>query len=449
MYSLILWRKCSPLLFIVMVLLLAVPGVTALNDTAPLTVTPASLTITGDTSGVVTRTLVLQAGEDISDLTFKPLDLQDPDTGQTYPATMVSTSTTSRSTTVPEALQNATISDLFFYLMKHYAEAGPLYPVYLLNPSLLLSTQTFTLQGMQAGGSEDVTLQFVLEGAEPGRFSGEYLFTYQDGGTTRLPVTMTLRKGPWIPAILLAVTVLISFAIFKYAELLKQRDEISWNLLVIQSDIEKSEDLNKPERENWGFPNPFKTSILQLIGEANRVLAMNDVKMATQYQNAAIELWHQWNLNRPAWVRILGYAKDLYAARMQRDRGILLAVIESLPSLKGPEEGKAALDKFAEDHRVLTQNAVPGVKEPESPDGIINFIGTGYMARMHLQIYQFASLSVTAFILFLFGLSELYYSNPTFGASASDYITLILWGLFVGPVSGAIAGKASAKVGIP
>ena len=442
MYSLILWRKCSPLLFIVMVLLLAVPGVMALNDTAPLTVTPASLTITGDTSGVVTRTLVLQAGEDISDLTFKPLDLQDPDTGQTYPATMVSTSTTSRSTTVPEALQNATISDLFFYLMKYYAEAGPLYPVYLLNPTLLLSTQTFTLQGMQAGGSEDVTLQFVLQGAEPGRFSGEYLFTYQDGGTTRLPVTMTLRDTPWWPAFLLAVTVAFSFILFEYAQLWKRKDEIYKNVLIIQGSINRDEDLKKPNESGDPFPNPFKVIIQENIDLALRFVALDSTDIATKHQEAAIEYWNKWNAGKDIWLKLLFNCNIWYHEIKTEAQMQFLGLIRAIPTNKSTTEAEKGL-KDLHDANIKTTK-YPHEKPPE--ERIPEQLFPKTKPEKRLWLYQFGSLTVTAIILFLLGLSELYYSNPTFGASASDYITLILWGLFVGPVSGAIAGKASTKI---
>ena len=420
-----------------MVLLLAVPGVAAQNETAPLTVTPASLTITGDTSGIATRTLVLQASQDITGLSFKPLDLQDPDTGQTYPATMVSVNGTGHSEQVPEAQENVTSQDV---------------------------------ENIAAGTSQDVTLQFELQGAKPGRFSGEYLFTYQDGGKTSLPVTMTLKDLAWGPAMGLSLAVIASYLLFQYGLLFKRKDEILRDLMVIQDNIKKDTDLaEKDEKGNlkYPFPHPFRTILLDFIRDAIENLSMDSIDNAVKSEGKVVYYWNKWKLDRTSWVAVLDYAKEVYEivepklseaqekvktnsteenkAEEEKARDNLtklIILIKSIPDIT-PEAAENELAKY--DPRVKTRAPPDEGSEPQY-EPRSKPLEMGAKAKLRLLAYQFGSMAVTVVILIFLGFTELYINNPTFGASLSDYLTLILWGLFVGPVSGAIAGKASSKI---
>jgi hypothetical protein len=69
-------------------------------------------------------------------------------------------------------------------------------------------------------------------------------------------------------------------------------------------------------------------------------------------------------------------------------------------------------------------------------------------AGVRLWLYDWGSFTVTVAILAMAGFSQLYLSNPTFGATPGDWITLALWGLLVGPTADAVSEKTKGTVGI-
>jgi|GEM_PF-1172940 len=74
--------------------------------------------------------------------------------------------------------------------------------------------------------------------------------------------------------------------------------------------------------------------------------------------------------------------------------------------------------------------------------------GPSRWAGFRLWLYGWGSFVVTVTILAMVGFSQLYISNPTFGASPGDWATLALWGLLVGPTADAVSEKAKGTVGL-
>jgi hypothetical protein len=77
---------------------------------------------------------------------------------------------------------------------------------------------------------------------------------------------------------------------------------------------------------------------------------------------------------------------------------------------------------------------------PNNPSPPSNWAGT------RLNLYYWGSFLSMVSIIALIGFSQLYLSNPTFGANLNDYTTLGLWGLLVGSSAQTISDKFQGKV---
>jgi hypothetical protein len=86
-----------------------------------------------------------------------------------------------------------------------------------------------------------------------------------------------------------------------------------------------------------------------------------------------------------------------------------------------------------------------GMKDfvPTEPPGVKGIPQLGAEARYRLWLYGSVSFLILLTVLFLVGYNQLYVIKPTFG-SPEDYITLVMWGLLVGPFSDAVT-KRTAK----
>lgn len=66
---------------------------------------------------------------------------------------------------------------------------------------------------------------------------------------------------------------------------------------------------------------------------------------------------------------------------------------------------------------------------------------------IRLILYEYGTYAVTVLILALVGFTELYLSNPTFGATLGDWIALLIWGLLAGAAADTIAKRTKTNLG--
>jgi hypothetical protein len=90
--------------------------------------------------------------------------------------------------------------------------------------------------------------------------------------------------------------------------------------------------------------------------------------------------------------------------------------------------------------------AFPQLRKPEVAPGPERT--KTWLANIRLTLYESVSFLVVVGILALYGFSQLYISNPTFGADLSDWVTLILWGLMAGTAADSITKKGMKMVGL-
>lgn len=68
---------------------------------------------------------------------------------------------------------------------------------------------------------------------------------------------------------------------------------------------------------------------------------------------------------------------------------------------------------------------------------------------IRLKLYTVGTYAVTVAILAMAGFMQLYLANPTFGATAGDWITLLLWGLLAGAAADTISKNTRTGLGLP
>jgi hypothetical protein len=120
---------------------------------------------------------------------------------------------------------------------------------------------------------------------------------------------------------------------------------------------------------------------------------------------------------------------------------------------KGPGQ-EAAIQQLSSDivteYQKLVKKPVPGLfggtgspyrKDLKDRKVTDNVTFTPVKPPAGLYIAMLYTYAIAGFALFGTGLGTLYYANPVFGASVVDYISLILWGLGVGPVTNSIQQK--------
>lgn len=108
-----------------------------------------------------------------------------------------------------------------------------------------------------------------------------------------------------------------------------------------------------------------------------------------------------------------------------------------------PELSKKVIERVVEEEEESRQS-LRYLEFRELP--LIESIHRSRWAEVRLTIYDSGSFLITVIIIALIGFSQLYLSNPTFGASIEDYATLGLWGLLAGSTAQAISQKIQGAV---
>jgi hypothetical protein len=454
-----------------------------------LTATPANITVAGTKMDMPTRTIILAAQEDITDLKFYPLDLQSGE-GTIFPAELI------QATRISSQIAN--------------------------------------------GSVQSVQVLFELRDApDTGSFAGEMWFSYA-GGVAKVPVTVMVKAGWFWPLVLLILAVLVSYSLFVYKSKLKRKDEIEVRIGIIERNIKKDGKL-KPDSiyhydKGVTRENPFYPALQNGIGTVRDKLKADLIEDAEKFLGNTEKIWDKWSYNPSEWVhgldtfsrcirdietneeQILGtekipdgpvkasgeipYLRDIRAelqkafktlteyekpneftdavieqgarARTYIDHYYRILAIQRLCDRCREQHPECDLDTLWAsylDHppkgsfdqlvveiagrKKVVEEKCPPLKMPfgaEVPPSIFTvpgeYLGPAGVPRstsqawLHLRIFAAGSFLVTLVILVTIGYSELYLAKPTFGSFA-DYATLALWGLLAGP----FADKLGEKTG--
>lgn len=235
-------RRILLLLFFIALLLSVV------HADSGITASPANLTIGGSRDDVPVRTIILTASQDITDLSFLAPDLESS-TGKTFPATLI------RATRFSSQMTN--------------------------------------------GSNQPVSLRFDLPKApDTGSFTGE-IWVSSANGTTKIPVTVTVRDGWLPPLVVLVAGVLVSLLMWTYETRGKKRDEILQAVGYLCDAMKLDTDLGISYE---GLPNPFSKSLNDTLKHITQKVFAGDLDDAATLLQDAKKTWDTWNKQKGGWI---------------------------------------------------------------------------------------------------------------------------------------------------
>jgi hypothetical protein len=220
-----------------------------------LTAYPGFINITGINNGDVTRTIEIVASSNVTNISFIPRDIP----------------STSGNGIIPEQS--------------------------IVNTKLLSE--------LNNGSIQSVPIQFTLNNVSAGIYTGEIWFSYVPNDIIKVPVSVTVKDGAWLPLGLLGLGVVISYILFVFSSHYKRKYEIEKILIYIEArftsdkDLENEYQYNRNDVEPPARQNPFCLEIentINLIKDKLSISAITDADSnLTNLQNT----WSNWVNNKP------------------------------------------------------------------------------------------------------------------------------------------------------
>lgn len=288
---------------------------------------------------------------------------------------------------------------------------------------------------------------FNFTGVGPGRYSGQFWLSYNDGNKTPVPVKATVKMDwwPW-PVVVLGLTLVTSFLLFYYREHFKRRDEILKSLLVVNQKIrDDTDDLDhkygdEDVADTW-FQNPFGTALNRKAGLVREHLELDRIAEAEASYKDLLDCWARWVGEKYEWKKFFVVCADVL--KRQQTQEAKRRVLIEISGFSGM--------KLAEARNKI--EGLPKTTDKEvtvEPAGFFGWLArianNAYIAAVRLAVFEWASAFVTMGILIAFGMLTFYFNNPTFGANPADLIILALWGLFAGQLSEGVMKQVQGGV---
>ncbi|HVP94629.1 MAG TPA: hypothetical protein VMS89_05580 [Methanoregulaceae archaeon] len=461
-----------------------------------LVVVPSSININGSgtllVNAIATRTVVLNATDNITNINFIPLDLVTSD-GQNI---------------IPQQSITATLNN----------------------------------SQMDKGTFQQVPIVFSLKGINSGQYTGDVWFTYSNesvnGSVNKIPVTVTV-KAFWGWALFwLFVTVLFSYALAYYTASFKHLDEIEKDLDILRKYITNDPDLATKYQYGTGTDaedkhnNRYYEQIQTDMDTVEEKIRLKDSTNADTFFKDLQTTWDSWQKNRHQLVPLFkkfeeiiidlnSYTQDIpvimslrhglqdkfdnivsdtgqkemvktidnYSNYLNRLKQVLISIdrdeqqfkySDTCKACKSREECKQMIKTMTIDNidntltnvkeqldkTIIGHHTPPSGSEPhihlapskiKIPDSVFVPIspmkylsGLNYqliLAKVRLFFSGVGAFLIVVAILIYTGYSQLYNSNPTFGASIFDWATLLLWGLMSGPSADAISQQTKSRLG--
>ncbi len=255
-----------------------------------LEISPSQLTVAAIRQQTVSRTLLIRANEAVQSVVIIPLDLKDAEGSQVLPA---------------EAI---------------HVEGGA--------------------SALDSNGLLTVAININLQNVPSGVYTGDLLISYENGNRL-VPITVTVKDPPVIPALVLVAGVGLGLVVSEYRSKGKPRDEILVNLGQIRTQGKVDGDLHK---QGKAFYNRIEAELV-------------DVEVALeaqQWEQAKISIgkakmvWNLWRRGRSDWlVQLTAY--DNLLEKLQNLGGKNVHYIANLmqsaqdtyrksPTYSGPKE---------------------------------------------------------------------------------------------------------------
>ncbi len=460
-----------------------------------ITVNPVPLNFTGFSVSDEMRTLEITAIENVTDLTFIPLDL---------------TSNDGQRVIHQQSIQAAPFSS-----------------------------------SMNNGSIQQIPVTFKLAGS--GHYTGEMWFSSSGSGIAKVPVTATVKDDWELPLAVLLVGIVFSFFLITYSSDFKKRDEIQTTLAVFSNLVISDQDLKttyrlSPQDPDEKLHTGFFVRINADINQVQLKLDTDAISDAGTSLTNVKDSWDNWNTNKARFMTLFRRAEELVAHMndLERQTGVkagitgdssipvirsmrddirknfvavslkdsgekleesiknsedsyeklrevvinlenleklcgtidtiscttcndLPEVWNSLLLIKNKDEIKEKLDnigkwtkevvalpkkpishgvKFFNVPGVLTLAPLNPVKVPDAT--VVNKVN---VATARLILFKYGTYLGTIVLVTLYGMLQIYVANPTFG-STGDYINIGIWGLIAGASADAVQKKAKGLTGI-
>ena len=170
-----------------------------------------------------------------------------------------------------------------------------------------ISAVTPSFSSLENGSIQSVPIQFHLASNNRGVYTGEVWFSYSPNGLVRVPVTITVKSGPFWPLVVLIASVMVSYLLFIYESQRKRRNEIERTLGVIFSRFISDKELEKSvtyDKEGEQHHNQLWVQIRSDIFTVQEKLKIGSVKDADTFLTKVQTSWDDWNNNTSRFSRL-------------------------------------------------------------------------------------------------------------------------------------------------
>ncbi len=150
-----------------------------------------------------------------------------------------------------------------------------------------------------------VHLTFDLAAAPSGQFAGEVLIQHADGSFT-VPVTVSVKDPPWMPLGLLVMGVVLGVGVSYYRQQGLPRDEVVVRLSQLRAQMQVDEELR-----DEGLGRPFLHRIGVHLAEADVALQGQRWTDAQAALTRAENVLQHWRSGRPDWQAQIEYYQTL------------------------------------------------------------------------------------------------------------------------------------------
>ena len=200
--------------------------------------------------------------------------------------------------------------------------------------------------GIITGGVLTVPVTISLSGAPSGEYVGEMLLRH-DGGSASIPLTVRIKDGWALPALVLLAGVGLGMGVSRYRSQGRPRDEILVRVGRLRGGMTGDVDL---------LPS-FAGRIEALLVDAEGALDKESWEDADTAVTGAEALWTKWRKSRLDWVDMVAYQKEL-ATRLEElgdASAYLVAVgrdvataLRDAPDLANPDQLRTRLESQGE-----------------------------------------------------------------------------------------------------
>jgi hypothetical protein len=230
----------SLLLTLTLLLFVAIP----VMGQEVLEITPSQLTVTAIQQQTVSRTLLIRANQAVQNMSIIPLDLKDAEGGKVLPANAIHVEG-----------DNSTLD---------------------------------------SNGLLTVIIRIDLRDVLSGQYTGDLLISTENGNRP-VPITVTVKDPPYLPALVLVAGVGLGLVVSEYRSKGKPRDEILVNLGQIRTQIKVDGELHQ---QGNAFYNLIEAELID-VEVALEAQQWEEAKVSI---DKASVVWNLWRRGRSDWL---------------------------------------------------------------------------------------------------------------------------------------------------